>query len=86
MSDKSEKVIALIQPEPNKDMVAELEALLEQAERGDFVGAVIVKRTTDGRFGTRTVGVWSDLEKVGALTFAAFDVMQGNKSVPEQDS
>ena len=83
MTDKSEKIVALVQPEPNKDLVAELKAVLEQAERGEFVSVVMIKRTADGRFGTKVIGLWSALEKVGALTFVIFDIMDCNK--PEVD-
>jgi hypothetical protein len=71
--------LALVRPEPNKDLVVELRELLEQAERGEVTRCVIVKLRPDHSFAVTVTGVGSDLVAVGALAFAQHDLMVSNE-------
>ena len=74
--------VALIRPDSNTELVELLRAAIEQAERGDFTRAILIKLRADHSFAVHCVGVGSDLAAAGALAFAQHDLMTANKPSP----
>ena len=62
--------VALIRPESNTELVELLRAAIEQAERGDFTRAILIKLRADHSFAVHCVGVGSDLAAAGALALS----------------
>lgn len=72
-------VVKLAIPEPHKPLVEELEKILQEAKEGHCKGMLMVKFKTDGCFAVKRMGLMSDLELIGAMTFAQYDVIEANK-------
>lgn len=69
------KIAELVRPAPNAELVASLKTLLDEAERGEFIGAMIVMLRPNNMFGVRSIGRTSNLEMAGALAFAQHDLI-----------
>lgn len=85
MSDK--KVISLAEhkPEPNAELIADLEYALAQAKAGEIIGWVGIKMKPGGGFVSMRTGYFGDLEAIGALAFAQSDIIRNNPVVGHEE-
>jgi hypothetical protein len=77
------RVIDLVRSEPNAGLIEELREMLKEAEAGEFSALVAVKMRPNESFAIVKVGRVSDLVLVGALTFAADEVLANNRAHSE---
>ena len=73
------KVIELVRPPENQNLIFALRRLLAEAEAGEFIGAMIVKIRDDRKFNIERIGHGSDLAMAGALAFAQHDLIMANE-------
>lgn len=71
-------VVSLVKPEPNAELIAQIEHLLEQAKSGEIAGVVAVAFRADNSFAVKCSGHVSNLQMAGALAFAQYDIIVSN--------
>jgi hypothetical protein len=74
----SETVVTLVKPAPNKELAEALRHALEQAERGEIQGFIMVKLRADQSFAVVKSGDCSNLALSGALAHAQYDLIASN--------
>ena len=75
------EIVRLALPDPNEDVVQELERILEQARSGEIQSFICVKLRSDGCFAVNQSGAASCLQFAGALAFAMSDLIRANNLI-----
>lgn len=77
--------IVELRPNRNAELIERIKELVEEVDRGEFQGCVLVKLREDGSFATQQLGRCSRLMLAGALAFAQHDLMTAATPVEEGD-
>ena len=79
MSDPALKVVPISEYKPDKEIMTALEILMSEVADGKVDGVVLIKFGINSTFAIKKAGEVSDLECIGAMTFAQHDIMVANK-------